>query len=606
MNGWESMRIRNDQMTASDFIAEYIVREGVPFAVGIPGHGILTLCDAFARRRDRIKTVMVRHEQSAVHLADGWARVTRRPLVVFTSVGPGAVNTLVGLATAMADSIPVVVITGNCQTYFLERGAIQDISHHGTSQFGEMARPVVKRSWSIRSASEVPRVLPTAFRLATSGRPGPVHIELPMDVQAMGLDQPVPDPLMLHPRSLRLRPDPAAVDLAAEAILSAERPVVLAGGGLFLADAALELRRLVEWLGIPVITTTQSKGVIPEDHPLNAFYTGPKGSTCGTAIARNADLFIALGFRFSEWASGSYKPGEVFSIPPQRVVQFDIDPIELGRNYPVEVGVLCDLKAGLTELCELIEHRTPRRAWESGERQQELERLQQEWLDLVREQSESDHLTTSFLLRELREVLPRDAIVVSSSGHTQGQLYQEFPVYEPGTHLSAGGFSTMGFTVPACIGAKLASPRRAVVGVLGEGDFLMTVQELATAVQYGVSVVYCVANNSGYLSIRDMQARLFGLDSIVATESRLAGSGEWYTPDLAAVARGFGVWGETVEVREGLRAALGRALSAQRPAVLDVRTAREFPASGNTLPGWAEFPLPARRRVEEAPTATRA
>ena len=598
------MKGQSHSATASDFIAEYAIRERVPYAIGIPGHGILTLCDAFARRRDRIMTIMVRHEQSAAHLADGWARITRRPLVIFTSVGPGAVNTLVGLATAMADSIPVVAITGNCQTYFLERGAIQDISHHGTSQFSDMARPVVKRSWSIRSASELPRVLPAAFRLATSGRPGPVHIELPMDVQATSFDHPIPDPGAFHPFSLRMIPDPTAVEAAAKAILGAGRPVILAGGGLTLADASNEFLELIEWLGIPVITTTQSKGIIPEDHPLNAFYTGPKGSTCGTAVAKGADLFVALGFRFSEWASGSYKHGEVFSIPPQRVVQFDIDPMELGRNYPVEVAVLCDLKAGLSELLAVIKRLVPRRSWENGERQRQLRRLQQEWLALVREQSESEELTTSFLLRELREALPRDAIGVSSSGHAQGQLYQEFPVYVPGTHLSAGGFSTMGFTVPACIGAKLADPERTVVGFLGDGDFLMTVQELGTAVQYGVPVVYCIANNSGYLSIRDMQARLFGLDAVVATESKLEANGEWYTPDLAAVARAFGAWAETVTTKEGVKPALLRALASERPAVVDIRTAREFPASGNTLPGWAEFPLPESQQAIEMPQET--
>lgn len=585
------------QQSASDFIADYLVEAGVPLVVGIPGHGNLTLCDALARRQDRLRTMMVRHEQSAVHLADGWARVTRRPLVVTTSVGPGAVNTLVGLATAAADSIPVIALTGNAQTYFLERGAIQDISHHGTSEFGAMARPVVKRSWSVRSAIELPRVLSAAFRLATSGRPGPVHIELPMDVQAEPLDAVVPKLSSSSTTSTVVYPDPVAVEAAVRAISRAKRPVVLAGGGLMLADAAPELIRLVEWLGIPVITTTQSKGVIPEDHPLNAFYTGPKGSSIGTAIARDADLFIALGFRFSEWAAGSYKDGEVFSIPPQRVVQLDIDPLEIGRNYPVEVGILCDLKAGLGQLCAAIERHLPLCKWEKTDRQRWINELRQEWLALVQDQSVGQELTTSFMLGELRRALPRNAIVVTSSGHIQGQLYQEFPCYEPGTHISAGGFSTMGFTVPAAIGVKLAAPDRHVVGVLGDGDFLMTVQELATAVQYRVPVTYLVGNNSGYLSIRDMQVRLFGADAVIATESKQDG-GDWYSPDLTKVAHGFGAWAETVDSRQGLAGAIERALAVDGPAVLNVVTARSFPTSGNQLPGWAEFPLPPGRLAE--------
>jgi acetolactate synthase-1/2/3 large subunit len=582
------------EATASDFIADYVIDEGVPFLVGIPGHGNLTLYDAFARRADEIEMIMVRHEQAAAHLADGWARVTGKPLVITTSVGPGAVNTLVGLATAMADSIPLVAITGNCQTYFLERGAIQDISHHATSQFTEMARPAVKRAWSLRSANELPRVLPAAFRLATTGRPGPVHIEIPMDVQAEPLSVKL-SASSFHPASTRLYPDPAAVDAAATAILAAERPVVLAGGGVILSDAAGELLRLIEWLGIPVITTTQSKGVIPEDHALNAFYTGPKGSSCGSEIARGADLLIAFGFRFSEWASGSYKDGEVFTIPPQRIVQVDIDPLEIGRNYPVEAGVLGDLKATIEALCDEIEQREGRRNWEQSARQQHLAQLQKDWQALVRGQSDGSELTTSFMLQELRRVLPRDSVVVSSSGHIQGQLYQEFPVYAPGAHISAGGFSTMGFTVPAAIGVKLAKPGLPVVGVLGDGDFLMTAQELATAVQYDIPVIYCVGNNAGYLSIRDMQARLFGLDALVATESRFSSSGDWYTPNIAGVARAFGAMAEVVSNREELAPTLERALATERPTVVEVLTAREFPDSGNELPGWAEFPLPRNR-----------
>lgn len=200
----------------------------------------------------------------------------------------------------------------------------------------------------------------------------------------------------------------------------------------------------------------------------------------------------------------------------------------------------------------------------------------------------------SYVLAELRKVLPRSGIVVTSSGHAQGILFQEFPVYEPRGHISAGGFSTMGFTVPAAIGVKLAAPERQVVGFLGDGDFLMTVQELATAVQYGTHVVFLVANNSGFLSIRDMQAGLLGEGAVIATESRDR-EGGWYTPDLAAIAGGFGAEGYRVDHRAELPAALEKALAASGPVVLDIRTPRDFPDAGNRLSGWAEFPMPANR-----------
>jgi acetolactate synthase-1/2/3 large subunit len=223
-------------VTAADLIAEFLVRAGVPYAVGIPGHGNLTLVDALVERQDRIKVLMVRHEQSAVHLADGYCRISGQPLVVFTSVGPGAVNTLVGVATAMADSIPVVVMTGNCQTYYFDRGAIQDVNHHHTADFGSMIRPVVKRSWQLNYARDLPDVLQRAFRLATTGRPGPVHIELPMDVQSDLIDAEVPD-LRKYRAATRIPGDPAAIEQAADLILQAKRPVLLVGGGIILSDA---------------------------------------------------------------------------------------------------------------------------------------------------------------------------------------------------------------------------------------------------------------------------------------------------------------------------------------------------------------------------------
>ena len=580
---------------ASEMIADYLVREGVPYAVGIPGHGILTLVDALLDRQDEIKTLMVRHEQAAVHLADGYCRASGQPLVVFTSVGPGAVNTLVGVATAMADSIPVIVITGNCQTYFFDRGAIQDIGHHHTADFTTMMRPVVKRSWQVNHARELPDVLQRAFRLAMAGRPGPVHIELPMDVQADVVDAEVPDPRLYRPFS-RIPGDPAAIERAADVLLEAKRPVLLVGGGVILSDACTELLELVEHLGVPVITSTQGKGAIPEDHSLNVFYTGPKGTACATEIARTADVAMALGFRFAEWAAGSYKPGEVFNIPPTRVIQIDIDPMEIGKNYPVTVGILGDLKAALTQLNQALQRRGGPRDYRSTAYFEEIQRLRQEWLETLAEEQSSDAIpiTTSRALGELRTALPRDTIVASSSGHTQGHVYQEFPVYEPRTHLSAGGFSTMGWTVPACIGAKLAAPHRVVAGILGDGDFLMTCQELATAVQYNVPVLYCIFNNGGYLSIRDMQASLFGTDRVIATEPIRADSGDWYFVDFVKLAESFGACAEAIETPTEIEGAVQRAIASNRPAVLDIRVATRFPDSANRLGRWADFPMPAQ------------
>lgn len=575
----------------AQYVVDQLVRRGTPYVVGIPGHGNLTFVDALVDRASEIPMLMVRHEQSAAHFADGYFRASDQPLVVTTSCGPGAVNTLVGVATAMADSIPLVLITGEIQTYFAERGAIQDISHHGASGFADMIRPVVKRSWTVTRADQVPDILQRAFRLATTGRPGPVHIELPMDIQAATFEPPATS-ARDDDVPLTIFPDPASIGRAADVLLTAERPVLLAGGGVILAHAEAEFRALAEYLGIPVITTLTSKGVIPEDHPLNAYYSGPKGSTCGVNVTRAADVLVAVGFRFTEWASGSYKPGEVFSIPPQAVVQIDVDPAEIGRNYPVAAPVLADARAGLTALLEEVRSRTGPRDYESTAAYRRLQEWRREWQGLVRDQAtDAMPMTMSRALAEIRSALPRDAIVLTSSGHTQGIVYQEFPVYEPRTHLSAGGFSTMGWSFPAALGVKRALPDRVVATIIGDGDFLMTCQELATAVQYGIPVVNCVLNNAGFLSIRDMQASLFGGTRTIATESRLA-DGTSYSPDLGALAASFGAYGARVEDPADLAAAVTIAIASGRPAVLDIRVAAAYPGSGNALGRWAEFPKP--------------
>lgn len=576
--------------SASQFLVDFLIRKGVPYVVGIPGHGNLTFVDAIRERAAELPMLMVRHEQSAAHFADGYFRATDQPLVVTTSVGPGAVNTLVGIATAMADSIPMVVITGDVQTYFVERGAIQDVAHRQSSDFANMVRPVVKRSWSVTRASELPDVVQRAFRIATTGRPGPVHIEIPMDVQAADLAaDPVPTSDYAIPG--RTYPDPASIARAADVLLAAERAVILAGGGVILGHAEVELVELAEYLGLPIVTTLTSKGVIPEDHALNAYYTGPKGSTCGVEVTRAADVFLAAGFRFTEWASGSYKPGEVFSIPPQRVIQIDIDPAEIGRNYPVVAPILADVKPAIGLLLDEVKRRTGPREYRGTRAFQELQAWRAAWERRVADQADLDRtpMTISRALRELRKALPRDAIVLTSSGHSQGMVYQEFPVYEPRTHLSAGGFSTMGWSFPASLGVKVARPDRVVVPIIGDGDFLMTVQELAMAVQYGINVVVCVLNNAGYLSIRDMQQSLF--ERTIATVSATR-DGESYSPDFVALAAAFGAVGIRVDDSTDIAEAVQAAVSSGRPAVLDIRVATAYPESGNDLGRWAEFPKP--------------
>ena len=585
------------EYACGEYIVEHLKAEGIPYVVGLPGHGILAVLDAFLGQED-IELLTVRHEQSAVHLADGYCRATGKPLVVFTSVGPGAMNTLVGLGTAYADSIPVVALTATCPTYMFGKGALQTIVRHEGADVPSMMRPVVKQTWQVTDIDQLPRVLSDAFRVATSGRPGPVHVELPMDIQAASLTAEAPQSSRAQgvggapvDADLQIR-SAAAVERALDLLLQAERPALLVGGGVIGSEASAELVELAEHLGTPVITTIMGKGAIPEDHGLAVFYGGSKGSTCGNTVARKADVVMAVGCRFAEWTTSSYKPGESYSIPPTRLIQVDIDPQELGRNYPVDVAILGDARTVLAAMRDRAATRTERGAYASSDYYNEIQRLKQEW-EAAKAALINDRLpmTTSRALVALRSFLERDAVVVGAAGHAQAQLFQEFPVYEPRTHISTGAFSTMGFCLPASIGAKLALPRRQVVGVMGDGDFLMTCQELATAVQYDIPVVCFLLNNCGWLSIRDLQNHFYGGDRTIATEFTTS-AGDPLSPDFVKLAEAFGAYGERVEEPGELEAALGRAFAAGRPAVLEVMTATRFPESEGALAGWSDFPTP--------------
>jgi len=579
------------QLTGGQIVVESLVREGVPYVAGIPGHGTLGLSDALVGQ-DKLKVLQVRHEQAAVHLADGYYRVAGVPLAVFTSIGPGAMNTVIGVASCYVDSIPVLVLTGNSHTHMAGRGVLQEIERQHDANSLAVFAPITKRIWRPTSVERLPRILQRAFAEMLTGRRGPVVVDLPMDVQCDSTDAHTHTPPHTYRPSGAVLPDPGLVAQAGRLLAQAQRPVLVAGGGVIAAGAWGELRALAEFLGAPVVTTMMGKGAFPEDHPLSAFHGGSKGTTCGNALTSGADVLLAAGMRFADESTSSYRHGVSYAIPPTRLIHLDLDPAEIGKNYPVEVGLVADAKAGLGALLEWLRaHSTPRGDAHSAYLA-EVRRLREEWLAQVRQLAASDHapITISRLVAEVRALLERDAIVVTSSGNVQAQWFQEAPVYAPKTNLTAGGFSTMGWTVPAALGAKLAAPERQVVGLVGDGDFLMTCQELATAVQYRIPVVYVVANNVGWIAIRDLQAAVYGEERAVGAE--FLQDDEPVTPNLAALARAFGCQAERISAPAEVRPALERAFAAGTPAVVEVMVERTYPLSGTPAVGWWDVPVP--------------
>ena len=579
------------KLTGGEIIVESLIRQGMPYAVAIPGHGCLALVDAFIGR-DRIKLIPCMQELAGVHLADGYYRASGRPLAVITSIGPGAVNTAIGAANAFVDSVPALIITGSAHTHMRGKGLLQEIERTHDANFARVLEPVVKRAWSADSAERLPTIMARAFNSMMTGRRGPAHIDLPMDVQAASADVRLPDPIKSLPRG-RQPGDPAAISAAAELIARAKRPVILVGGGVRAAGAESELLKLAEAAGAAVTTTLMGKGSFPETHPLAAWLGGSKGTTVGNWANSTADVIVAVGCRFADETASSYKEGVTFSIPPTKLIQIDLDPTEIGKNYPVEVGIVGDAREVLRAVATEVTDRRNNADWRSSAFVKELAKKREQWLRRVAklQASKKTPVTISAALAEIRAALPAEAVVVTSSGNVQAHLLQEFPFTVPGTCVSAGGFSTMGWALPAALGVKLARPEATVAALVGDGDFMMTMQEMATAVQLGLKVVAVVLDNSGWLAIKDLQMAVFGRDRAMGTDFTDP-SGKPYSPDFKATARAFG-WSAFGAARPGeVGPAINKALRAGGPALVHVKVNRVFPHSGSPAVGWWDVPVP--------------
>ena len=598
--------------TGGEIVRDRLLAEEVPYLVGIPGHGIVAMLDAFRTSQDQIKVLQVRHEQSAVHLADGYYRVAGKPLAVFTSIGPGALNTAIGLGASYVDSTAVLVLSGETHTYMEGRGVLQELERKRPADIPAVLEPLVKAGYRPRSQQELFDDLASAFREMTTGRPGPTFISLPMDVQAESSAVPKAESMSVAEPD-ELLPDALSNVAAAVSLLtSSERPVIVAGGGVTLGGAESALLELAERIGAAVVTTLQGKGCFPEDHPLYGWHLGTKGTSIGNALTTSADVILAVGTRFTDQVTSSFRSGTTFATDSTKLIQIDIDDREIGKNYSVDVGIESDAAAALTAINSGLSDLVSSGDYEARDYFSEIQQLRDKWLDETAELRESEAVppTIPRFYKELREVLNRDAIVVTSSGHAQACVL-EFPFYEPRTNLTSGGFSTMGWAYPAALGAKLAAPDKQVVAVIGDGDFMMTMQEMATAMEYRINVVAVLLNNYGWYSIRDLQMAEFGEDRAIGTDWDAEKS-----PDFVKIAEGFGLQAESVGQPGEIQAAVDRALAYDGPSLVEVKVARDFPNSGSTVVGWWDVPIPAyledrradyeqaRKEIEPPPAPT--
>ena len=546
------------KLTGAQAVWESLVREGVEIVFGISGGAVIHLYHAMPEYP--IHHVLMRHEQAAAHAADGYARATGKVGVCVATSGPGATNLVTGLATAYMDSSPVVAITGQVATPVIGTDAFQEVDITG------ITLPITKHNYLVTDVQELPTVLKEAFYIARTGRPGPVLVDIAKDVQAAEFEYEYPDQIYL-PGFPRPRGGISTlVQQAAGMINEAERPLIIAGHGVVLASAEDALLALVEKAHIPAITTLLGIGAMPETHPLCLGMAGMHGEAYTNMALSEADVIVSLGCRFDDRLTG---PASQF-VRQARIVHVDLDPAEIGKNIPADLAIVGDLKDVLPALIPLVEPRN-RQAW--------LARIQ-EWRHDSAERDilaqETDDLVPQYVVRQIWHATEGNVIVVSDVGQNQMWEAQYFVHHRRRGLLSSGGLGTMGFALPAAIGAQMGLPGEQVWVTVGDGGFQMNIQELATVVQERLPIKIAILNN-GYLGmVRQWQQLFF--------EGRYSGT-PLLGPDFARVAEAYGIPGLTVREKSQVETAIAQAMTTEGPFLIDFRIVQEENVYPMVAPG---------------------
>ncbi len=560
-------------------LVKYLEARGVRHVFGLCGHTNIAVLAALAKSR-KIKFINTRHEQIAAHAADGYARATRKASVLLTHLSPGLTNAATGVANAALDSIPMVVIAGDVPTHYYGKHPHQEVNLHADASQYEIYRPFVKRAWRVDSPHLLPEIMEKAFALAESGRPGPVLVDVPMDIFSKEIEVALWKRVLANTKALH-KPslDEAVAVQIVEQLLSAKQPLLYVGGGILLAGAATEMRELAEHLQLPVAHTIMGKGALPDDHPLILGMTGFWGTRFINDKTRQADWILALGTRFSEADCSSWEEAYTFRMPPTRLIHIDIDPAEIGRNYPVDIGAVADLKEALKVLLRVARRLAPKGVQRPKlVAQMAANRAKFSAGNLKAQQSSQWPMRPERILADLRAALPRDAILCTDVGWNKNGVGQQYPIYEPGSIFTPGGFATMGFGSPAALGAKVALPDRVVVALVGDGGFGQNPAALATAFEEDIAVVWVVMNNHAFGTIAGLELAHFGTTFATVFEK----NGKTYSPDFAAIARGYGVDGVKIESAAEFKPALEAAIQSRRPVVLDVYMKNEpVPTAGH-------------------------
>jgi acetolactate synthase-1/2/3 large subunit len=535
-------------MLGAEALVKALEKEGVGVVFGMPGGANLPIYDALVDAS--LRHILVRHEQSAAHMADGYARIKRKAGVCFATSGPGATNLITGIATAYADSSPMIAVTGQVPSAMIGKDAFQETDIIG------VANPCTKYAFQPRAAAEIPETVKKAFYISESGRPGPVLIDVPKDVQQAREEISFPDLIKVRGYNPVVDADLSQLERAVEMMVKAERPIIMAGGGVILSGAFSELQALAELLMAPVVTTFKGKGSFPENHPLAMGPIGMHGHAEANKIIIEADCIIAIGARFSDRSVGRFDEfGKGMTI-----IHMDVDPAEIGKNKAADIAIVGDVKASLrTAVKMLAMHEIMKRDADNPWLKRRKELIDY-YTDTIKDYPRG--LTAKKALKKLREVLSPDAIVTTEVGQCQMWASLHFDVISPGTFFSSTGLGTMGFGFPASIGAKVAMPQSVVVDIAGDGSFNMTENSLAVSVLEKLPVIVFLMNNYMLGMVAQWQRTFY--------KRRYMGVHQQNCPDYVKIAEAYGAQGIRAQSMEELEKALKKALNTEVATVIDI------------------------------------
>jgi acetolactate synthase-1/2/3 large subunit len=534
--------------TGAKLLVEALQREGTDTLFGYPGGQILPVYDELYD--SPLRHILVRHEQAAAHAADGYARASGRVGVCIATSGPGACNLVTGIATAYMDSVPIVAITGQVPTYMLGNDAFQESDIQGITM------PVTKHNYLVKDTVDIPRVVKEAYYIASTGRPGPVLIDLPKDVNTRSVKEPVvPEKMALRGYNPTYKGNKRQIDKAIALITAAERPLIYTGGGVISSNSSPELVEFATKLGIPVTTTLMGLGCIPCDHPLNLGMLGMHGTEYANFAVTECDLLIAIGARFDDRVTGKI---DTFA-PHANVIHIDIDPAEIGKNKRVDVPIVGDVKSVLTDMIAGLKKIGACDAWNT-----KIKHWKQH--HPLRYGKDKGCLHPQFVLQQMNELLKGNAVIVSEVGQNQMWTAQYFCFRHPRSWITSGGLGTMGYGFPAAIGAHFARPDVPVFDVAGDGSIQMNIQEMGTVAQYKIPVKIAILNNMYLGMVRQWQELFY---------DRRYSYTELPPVEFVKIGKAYGIDGIKVESCDEVMPALKAAVDCDGPFVLDFRIERE-------------------------------